>query len=132
MPERFVPALRFHFLTRFYDPLLDRFFSDSARKLRLIDLGPPGPGERVLDLGGGTATLARLLLRREPRCRIVVLDVDLAMLVRARGKLASAASSWHLVIASADALPFAATSFDRAFSSLVFHHLVPPVKRPVG
>jgi ubiquinone/menaquinone biosynthesis C-methylase UbiE len=128
MTARFVPALRFHFLTRFYDPLLDRLFRDTHRKLRLISLGPPAAGERVLDLGGGTATLGRLVLRQQPQCQVVIADIDLAMLVRARHKLAGENGRWLLIRASADALPFADDRFDRAYSSLVFHHLLPPVK----
>lgn len=127
MSNGYVPALRFHLLTRFYDPLIRHFFREVPRKLRLIAMGPPAAGERVLDLGGGTGTLAALLLRRRPRCTVVVADVSLAMLAVARRKLQGQRAL--LACATADALPFASGSVDRAYSSLTFHHLLPAVKR---
>ena len=40
----YVPALRFHLLTRFYDPLVRVFFHEVPRKLRLVAMGPPASG----------------------------------------------------------------------------------------
>lgn len=123
MPSRFVPALRFHLLTRFYDPLLRWCFREGRRKRHLIAIDPPASGERVLDVGGGTGTLATMLLAEQPACAVQVVDVDMAMLVQARREARAAPGPLQLVCASADALPFAAGAIDRAFSSLVFHHL---------
>ena len=128
MSNGYVPALRFHLLTRFYDPLVRYFFREVPRKLRLVAMGPPAAGERVLDLGGGTGTLAGLLLRRRPTCSVVVIDVSLSMLAMARRKLRGHGERARLVCATADALPLATRSVDRAFSSLAFHHFVPAVK----
>lgn len=127
MRPRFARALRFPVLTRFYDALVERCFHDRERKRRLVELGRPRPGEVVLDLGGGTGTLAALLGDTELGCRVVVVDIDLAMLVHAIGKVAGGRTA--LVVATAEALPLAGGRIDRAFSSLVFHHLPPAVKR---
>lgn len=127
MRPQFAPALRFPALTRFYDALAERCFRDRERKWQLVDLGRPRKGEVVLDLGGGTGTLAALLGQAEPGCRVVVVDVDPAMLVRGVGKVAGGRTA--LVVATAEALPLPAGRIDRAFSSLVFHHLPPATKR---
>lgn len=123
----FVPALSCHWLTPLYDLVAERLFGQRARIERLVHLGSPRGGERVLDLGGGTGTLAERLLAAEPECRPVVVDIDLRMLAVARCKLAGRRAS--LLAASCDRLPLAAASVDRAFSSLTFHHLVLATKR---
>jgi ubiquinone/menaquinone biosynthesis C-methylase UbiE len=66
----FIPALRFHALTRFYDELLARTMREVALKRRLIAQAALEPGMRVLDLGCGTATLSVLIKQTHP-------DVDI-------------------------------------------------------
>lgn len=55
----------------------------SARRLRLPD---GGAGLHVLDLGCGTGTSTRALLRAAPRARITAVDTSSGMLRRARAK----------------------------------------------
>ncbi|PWI09961.1 ubiquinone biosynthesis methyltransferase UbiE [Streptomyces sp. NWU339] len=55
----------------------------SARRLRLPD---GGAGLHVLDLGCGTGTSTRALLRAAPRARITAVDASSGMLRRARAK----------------------------------------------
>lgn len=71
------------------------------------------PGDRVLDLAGGTGDLARLALRRGAG-EVVVADVNPAMLGAGRDRLLDRCPGGRLRFAVADAekLPFAAGSFD--------------------
>ena len=71
------------------------------------------PGERALDLAGGTGDLARLALERGAG-EVVVADVNPAMLRTGRDRLLDRCPGGRLRFAVADAehLPFAAGSFD--------------------
>jgi demethylmenaquinone methyltransferase/2-methoxy-6-polyprenyl-1,4-benzoquinol methylase len=71
------------------------------------------PGERVLDIAGGTGDLARLFADRVgARGEVVLTDVNSAMLRLGRDR--SLDSGWMLPVAQCDAekLPFAAGRFD--------------------
>jgi len=63
------------------------------------------------------------LKRRQPRAEVVGLDPDPKALARARRKAERAAITVELDRGFADALPYDDRSFDRVFSSFMFHHL---------
>lgn len=119
----FVPALRFPFLTPWYDGLVALTVRESRMKAALLTLADVAPGERVLDLGCGTGTLLLHLASRVPGARLVGVDADPAMLRQAQAKAASAGILLDLAPAWADALPFTDAAFDVVLSSLFFHHL---------
>jgi len=101
---------------------------ERAWRGRLVrDVLEGGP-TKVLDLGCGTGTLTVALEAAAPRLSVTGVDGDPEVLDRARAK-AGAGSSIEWVQALAGALPFEDASFDRVVSSLLFHHLVPDVKR---
>lgn len=80
-----------------------------------VDLAAPRPGEQVLDLAGGTGDLARLLASRvAPGGRVIVADINAAMLVRGRDRLldAGVAGPLEWVRCDAQRLPFADASVD--------------------
>jgi len=72
-------------------------------------------GQSVLDLAGGTGDLAREFLRPVGDTgRVVLADINYAMLVQGRRRLidAGAAGNLSIVQLDAEALPFADASFD--------------------
>ncbi|HEY5309581.1 MAG TPA: ubiquinone/menaquinone biosynthesis methyltransferase, partial [Casimicrobiaceae bacterium] len=70
-------------------------------------------GQRVLDLAGGTGDLAKLFAERVGPTGIVVhTDINGAMLVAGRDKLLNAGLALPTIQCNAEALPFAARSFD--------------------
>ena len=74
------------------------------------------PGQRVLDLAGGTGDLALQFARRVgPEGLVVLADINAAMLERGRQRLVDAGAAGNLTLAQVDAenLPFADGSFDR-------------------
>jgi demethylmenaquinone methyltransferase / 2-methoxy-6-polyprenyl-1,4-benzoquinol methylase len=74
------------------------------------------PGQRVLDLAGGTGDLALRFARRVgPEGLVVLADINAAMLERGRQRLVDAGAAGNLTMAQVDAenLPFADGSFDR-------------------
>lgn len=130
-PEAYIPPLRFHFLTRFYDAVVRWTTREAVFKHALLEQLGRAPGERLLDVGCGTATLSVELARRFPEAHVTGLDADDAALAIARTKTANARVQLDFERAFADRMPFAPESFDTAVSSLFFHHLPFDTKRRV-
>lgn len=125
----YLPALRFRALTRFYDPLIRATTRESTFRRRLLDQAGLAPGQRVLDLGCGTGTLALLALAEQPAAELTGLDADPEMIARARAKAEDAGAEARFDEGRSDRLPYADGSFDRVLSTLFFHHLDPEPKR---
>jgi len=71
------------------------------------------PGERVLDVAGGTGDLARLFSRRVgARGEVVLTDVNPGMLRQGRDRLLDAGIVMPLVQCDAERLPFGSDRFD--------------------
>lgn len=122
-PKAYVPALGFRSLTRFYDPILRLTLREDKFKTLLVQQAAVHAGQRVLDLGCGTATLTIMLKQACPGAVIVGLDADPDALEIARKKVSEAGVEVELREGTAFEPPFGAKSFDRVVSSLVFHHL---------
>jgi ubiquinone/menaquinone biosynthesis C-methylase UbiE len=83
-------------------------------------------GHSVLDIGCGTGSLLVKLKSQHAAVQAVGLDPDSKALQRARKKLTRARVSVQLDHGFADELPYDERSFDRVFSSFMFHHLDEP------
>ena len=71
------------------------------------------PGERVLDIAGGTGDLARLFVRRVgPQGEVVLTDINPGMLRHGRDRLLDAGVVVPLVLCDAERLPFGPDRFD--------------------
>ena len=71
------------------------------------------PGERVLDIAGGTGDLARLFSRRVgPQGEVVLTDINPGMLRIGRDRLLDAGILMPVVQCDAERLPFRADRFD--------------------
>ena len=121
-PEGYIPAAGHDWLLPLYDPLC-RLVGESGLKGRLIELAEISPGQRVLDVGCGTGTLALLLAKAEPRAETLGIDGDPKALAIARRKASVAGTPVQFDEGLAYALPYPDASFDRVLSSFVFHHL---------
>ena len=130
MAERPLTALRFDALAWAYEPIAMRLCRAHAWRPAVVAALAPRPGERIVDLGCGPGTLARLVAAAQPRAEVVGVDPDPVMLARAART--AAPDGLRFVRADATALPDTAP-FDRPFdacvSSLMFHHLTSPEKR---
>ncbi|MGA8217834.1 MAG: class I SAM-dependent methyltransferase [Solirubrobacterales bacterium] len=125
----YLPALRFSALTRIYDPVIRATTREGRFKEMLVEQTAPEAGQRILDLGCGTGTLAIQVKRREPRADVVGIDADPEMLGRARQKAERAAVELTFTEGMSNELPFEDATFDRVLSTLFFHHLDPGPKR---
>ena len=117
------PALRFDVLTPLYDCVVRLTTRESVFKRRLVDAASIENGESVLDVGCGTGTLLREIVRRGSLARVTGLDADPAILEIAQRKLANADTACELVQGYSTEMPFADDTFDHVVSTLFFHHL---------
>ena len=127
--HQYIPALRFGWLTRLYDPVIRWTMREDLFKPCLVQQVGMQPGHRVLDLGCGTATLTILLKQHQPQSTVVGLDGDPVVLARAREKAAAAGVDISFDEGMAYQLPYPDRSFDRVVASLLLHHLTLDNKR---
>lgn len=120
---RYVPALRFNWLTPFYDAVVATTTRERTFKEALIKQSDIKAGQRVLDLGCGSGTLVIWIKQAQPLADVTGVDGDPAILARAKGKARSIKVSVHFDQALSQNLPYPAAHFDSAVSSLFFHHL---------
>ena len=119
----YIPALRFRWLTPLYDPILRWLMREERFKRTLIQEASIQPGQQVLDLGCGTATLTVMIKQAHPQAVVTGLDGDPQVLKIGRDKAKKARVDLTLDQGMAYDLPYSAASFDRVLSSLMFHHL---------
>lgn len=132
MNDKYIPALRFNWLTQFYDFLLQSTFPEKRIKAALIDQCAFDRDERVLDFGIGTATLSIMVKQRYPSIRITGIDVDQKILqIAARKIRIERELDIELINYNGFDIPFPDEHIDRVISSLVFHHLSTQNKKAV-
>jgi len=129
----FVPALgRAGNIDR-YDRVIALMTRERRWRGALIELIDPQPGERIVDIGCGTGTLAIALGQKMPDAVVTGVDPDPAVLAIARAKAAAAAApvSWvHAMGDALDDIPHLA-GCDRITSSLVLHQCPVAVKSSI-
>ena len=121
--SNYIPALRYEWLTSFYDTVMDKLMREGTFKQSLVRQARVASGHRVLDLGCGTATLTMLIKKAQPEAAVIGLDGDPKALEIARTKIAKSGLAITLDKGMSFSLPYPDNSFDRVFSGLLFHHL---------
>ena len=119
----YIPALRWKELTPFYDAVLRWIMREENFKKELIRQAQIQPGQQVLDLGCGTATLTVMVKQAHPDADVVGLDGDPEVLRIGRVKAEKVGVVLTLEQGMAYELPYPDASYDRVLSSLMFHHL---------
>jgi ubiquinone/menaquinone biosynthesis C-methylase UbiE len=127
--QNYVPALRYKWLTRWYDSVMAKVFPEVRVRRALIDSANIQKGHRVLEFGVGTASLSILLKQIHRLPEVVGVDVDPEVLRIARQKIEKSGLFMELEQYDGSILPFADQSFDRVVTCLVLHHLDPEQKR---
>jgi ubiquinone/menaquinone biosynthesis C-methylase UbiE len=118
----YIPAAGWDLFLPLYDPL-NRLLGVGALHGELVAQARLEPGQRVLDVGCGTGSLAVRIRREHPAVEVVGLDPDPKALAIARRKAERAGVAVRFEQGYGDALPFDDATFHRVTSSLMFHHL---------
>ena len=112
---------------------LDTFlFRDKLRELRqrTADLAGIQPGEKVLDVGCGTGTLAMEIERRVGATgQVFGIDPGGQQIARARRKAARRHLSIEFQVGVIEHLDFPDQTFDVVLSTIMMHHLSDSLKR---
>jgi ubiquinone/menaquinone biosynthesis C-methylase UbiE len=119
-----------HWGVRWYDLFgtIISFGRDKAIREKLIELAKPAPGEKVLDVGCGTGTLAIAIKRQMGTGEVYGIDASSDMVQFAKEKSTKDGSDIDFRVALIEAMPFPDASFDLVTSSLMLHHLPDDVK----
>jgi ubiquinone/menaquinone biosynthesis C-methylase UbiE len=122
-PRRpFIPGMGIDWLLPLYDPFTKLVGLDGARR-ELVLQADLRPGHRVLDIGCGTGNLVVLVKQLFPDVELVALDPDEKALARAKRKAQRVGAHIRFDRGFSDTLDYPDASFDRVFSSFMFHHL---------
>jgi ubiquinone/menaquinone biosynthesis C-methylase UbiE len=120
--REFLPAAGRDVFLPLYDPLVSLMGFGGAVQ-ELISQANIQHHHSILDVGCGTGTLIIMLKRQYSTVQVTGLDPDSKALRRADKKTRRAGVSVQLDHGFADDLPYREASFDRVFSSFMFHHL---------
>lgn len=130
---RYIPALRFHWLTRFYDGVVSLFLREARfRDMTLDAIGDRVP-YRILDMGCGTGSLTVRVKQRFPQADVIGVDVDASILTLSRSKASDLNLEIQFYQCSVEDLSglsaMKSGHMECIVSSLVFHHLTADQKR---
>jgi ubiquinone/menaquinone biosynthesis C-methylase UbiE len=120
---KYIPALRFQWLTPLYDFLINITMPEKKIKQALIETANIPAEVKVLDFGCGTATLTIMVKEMHSGAKVTGIDVDREILDRATQKVKEKKLDIFLLDYDGKHLPFQRNAFDRTVSCLVFHHL---------
>lgn len=121
--KTYIPALGYDFLSEYYDLTIKLTMPEKKFRSKLIDFVNPLSGESILEFGFGTAQNLILLKQQKPEALVQGVDIDPKIKSIAEYKLQKHNLEVPLHLYDGNTLPFADNSFDKIFSSLVFHQL---------
>lgn len=121
--QSYIPALKYNWLTKIYNPLVAFTMPELKFKKALIQQACIENNHKVLDFGVGTATLSLLVKDKHQEAIVNGVDVDDKILKIAAEKIKERKAKISLTKYDGLILPYPTNHFDRVLTSLVFHHL---------
>lgn len=119
----YIPALKYHWLTKLYDPILQLTMPEREMKSALLSKANILPGQNILDFGCGSLTLSLMGKVMHPNTKFFGVDVDPKIITIAKAKVIKESQDVQVDLYDGQTLPYQNGSFERVISSLVFHHL---------
>lgn len=126
----YIPALKYHWMTRFYDLLIQWGMQEKKFKMHLVKQATLRPKETIMDLACGTGTLALLIQQSQPGVQVIGVDADPEILSIAKDKIkGTQVNNITFEEGFSDKLPFSNNLFHHIFTSLFIHHLTLEMKK---
>lgn len=127
--KKYIPGLRFHWLTGIYDLFIRFTLPETILKAELIKRAGIMQKQCVLDIGCGTGTLTIMAKKLHPDAEFTGYDLDEKMLSIAEKKAKEQNVSLNFRHGSATNITFPDSYFDKVLSSLMIHHLTTAEKK---
>jgi len=121
--KQFVPALGYNWLTSFYDLAIKLTMPEKKFRQKLISYLNPNKEQLILEFGFGTGQNLLLAMRQHPNSKFIGLDIDPQVKNIAEKKFEERGIEIKLDLYDGAYFPYADNTFDKVFSSLVFHQL---------
>jgi len=121
--KEFIPALGYDWLTCFYDLTIKLTMPEKKFRTKLIDEVEPQNDETILEFGYGTGQNIILAHERNNKTKLNGLDIDPKVKEIAEYKIKKLGFDVTLDLYEGATFPYPDNSFDKVFSSLVFHQL---------
>ncbi|HRE65722.1 MAG TPA: class I SAM-dependent methyltransferase [Cyclobacteriaceae bacterium] len=121
--KNYIPALKYDWLTRIYDPVLQLTMPERKFKSALINQMKIQANDKVLDFGCGSLTLSIMAAQKNKEAEFHGVDIDEKILSIAKKKVVGVGITIQTKLYDGGRLPYPDSYFDKVMSSLVFHHL---------
>lgn len=119
----YIPALKYKWLTQFYDYLIQKFLKERVWKSYFIESFANKAPQEILDIGCGTGTLSMMIKSLYPDAVVTGLDGDSQILEIAERKSIESGTKIQFVNGLSYKIPFPDNHFDIVTSTLMIHHL---------
>jgi ubiquinone/menaquinone biosynthesis C-methylase UbiE len=119
--KEFIPALGYDWLTGFYDLTIKLTMPEKKFRAKLIDMLEPKNNEAILVFGTGQNII--IAHQRNEKANLTGLDIDPKVKEIAQYKIKKLGFNIPLDLYEGASFPYPDNSFDKVFSSLVFHQL---------
>lgn len=120
--KTYIPALKYNWLTKFYDGLIENFLRENFFKTALLNQASVLNPKSIIDIGSGTGTLTLMLSQKFPDAIVAGIDGDKNIISIANQKNNGIGKVYFQQGMSYN-LPFDENNADIITSSLMLHHL---------